>query len=113
MIDDYGFGRIRINGRTYTDDVKLLGRDVIPDWWRAKGHTVSPEDVADLLAEDVEVLVIGKGRPGMMRTDAALRRVLEERGIRLVEVATAKAVREYERLLERGLRVAAGLHLTC
>ena len=113
MIENYSFGRIVVNGTAYTNDIKIIDAAVIPEWWRKSGHTVCPEDVADLLASRPDIVVIGKGKPGNMRTDEEVKRLFEENGITLVEEKTSQAVQTFNRLQKEGRRVCAGFHLTC
>jgi hypothetical protein len=113
MIESYSFGRIVINGTTYTNDVKIIDETVIPEWWRKKGHTVKPEDVSDLADSRSEYVVIGKGKPGMMKTSREAKRLFEDRGIQLLEEKTTKAIQTFNRLRREGKRVCAGFHLTC
>ena len=113
MIDSYSFGRIVVNGTVYTDDIKIIDESVVPEWWRKSGHSVCPEDVADLVDARPEIIVIGKGKPGFMSTSAETRRILAERGITLLEEKTSQAIQTFNRLRREGRKVCAGLHLTC
>ena len=45
MIEKYSFGEIVVNGVTYTNDIKIVQRRVVSDWWRKKGYSVCIEDV--------------------------------------------------------------------
>ena len=112
MINAYSFGKIRINNIWYTGDLKISGGVVLPDWWRKSGHVCSLDDIQDLLQDDLEVLILGKGKPGMMRADRELRRFLEQQGIQLIEQPSAEAVETFNNLY-RKKRVGAGFHLTC
>jgi hypothetical protein len=49
MIEKYSFGKIVVNGVTYTNDIKIVQGRVVSDWWRKKGHSVSIEDIQDIL----------------------------------------------------------------
>jgi len=114
MIEGYRFGEIVIRGATYRKDVKILADGgVIHPWWRGSGHRVEPEDVRDILAEGPRLVILGMGQPGQMRASPALRRELEEAGIRLVEKPTSEAAEELNAAVDRGERVCAGFHLTC
>jgi len=112
MITDYGFGRICINGNWYNSDIKIRGTTVIADWWRRQGHVCSLDDIDDLLADEPEIIILGKGKPGFMKADYRLRSTLAERGIRLIEQPTAEAVQTFNNL-HKAHRVGAGFHLTC
>ena len=38
MIESYGFGRMKIDGVTYTSDLIIFADHVKSDWWRIEGH---------------------------------------------------------------------------
>ncbi|MCK5544078.1 MAG: Mth938-like domain-containing protein [Desulfobulbaceae bacterium] len=113
MIDNYSFGKMVIDGQVYTSDLKIVKGSVSSGWWRKSGHSVSVDDVIDILAAKPDTLVLGKGSPGLMKSESALRKSLKANGIELIEQPTSKAVRTFNRLVEQGKDVAAGFHLTC
>ena len=113
MIDEYSFGRIVIDGKTYRHDVIVFPDRVKSDWWRKEGHSLRLEDLEEVLRDPPEVLVIGTGYVGLMRVPREVREKLEEMGIRVVVEKTGKAYRTFNKLLSEGRRVVAALHLTC
>ena len=113
MIEDYGFGRIVIDGKTYRQDVIVFPDRVKSDWWRREGHSLCLEDLEEVLRDPPEVLVVGTGYLGLMRVPREVREKLEEMGIRVVVEKTGKAYRTFNKLLSEGRRVVAALHLTC
>ena len=113
MIDGYFFGKMRINGQDYTQDLKIIKGKVFPQWWRKTGHEVVPDDVQDILETQPKILILGKGNPGRMEADQELKKHLEQKGIMLLEISTEEAVKEFNRLWTSGEDVAAGFHLTC
>ncbi len=113
MIEAYSFGNIRVDGKKYTSDIKILHGNVISNWWRKTGHEVDVDDVTDILDSGIEILVVGKGQPGLMKVSSALRNELEKRGIKLIEKPTAEAYKEFNRLFSEGKKVAGAFHLTC
>ena len=113
MITDFSFGKIVVNGKTYTDDIKIVRGQVISDWWRKRGHRVDVEDIADILESGPDIVVIGKGSPGLMKTSSHLRESLEANNIVLIEKKTSKAIEVFNKLFQEGRKVAAGLHITC
>ncbi len=54
-IENYQFGRITIEGRTYTSDVIISPDGVNNSWWRETGHEVSINDLGPILEADPEV----------------------------------------------------------
>jgi hypothetical protein len=112
MIDSYSFGSITVNGRRYTSDVIIYPDRVDSSWWRKQGHNLCIEDLREVLQYQPEVLVVGKGKPGLMAVGADLVEQLAQRGIVVRSAPTAKAVKLYNQL-SPGKKVVAALHLTC
>jgi len=112
MIDSYSFGSITVNGKRYTSDVIIYPQRVDSSWWRKQGHNLCMEDLREVLRYQPEVLVVGQGKPGLMKVTADLIEQLNQRGIQVHVAPTAKAVDLYNRL-SPGKKVVAALHLTC
>ena len=113
MIEKYDFGHMVIRGEHYTDDIKIIRGRVVAKWRRMRGHTVNTDDVNDILGARPDILVIGRGSPGQMRTTGSFRIFLKNRKIELIEEKTADAVKTFNRLFQEGKNVAAGFHLSC
>jgi hypothetical protein len=112
LIEECSFGRIVVDGRAYDRDLLILPGGVRPDWWRSQGHSLCLGDLAEVLADPPEVLVIGQGQQGLMSVPPEVLEGLAQSGIEAVAAPTAEAVREYNRLSAKR-RAAAALHLTC
>ena len=112
-IRDYAFGRIDIDGTVYTSDVIVYPEYVQAHWRRKEGHSLSVDDLADVLRDPPQVLVIGTGYYGVMRVPVATLEALRTRGIEPRVMKTGEAVAELNRLQREAARVAAALHLTC
>lgn len=113
VINDYGFGRIRIGGREYSTDVVVYPDRVNASWWRREGHNLTLDDLAEVLREPPQVLVIGTGYFGRMQVPRATLDALHARGIITRVQPTREAVDEFNRLQQAYARVVAALHLTC
>ena len=113
MITDFSFGKIVVNGKTYSDDIKIVRGQVIADWWRKSGHRVDVEDIADILESGPDIVIIGKGAPGLMQTSTHLRESMVANNIVLIEKKTSKAIEVFNKLFQEGRNVAAGFHITC
>jgi hypothetical protein len=110
-IEGYRFGRLVVDGEEQTRDVIVLPDRVLSNWWREEGHRLVFADLADVLEELPEHLVVGTGAYGQLRPDPAAIEQLRERGVEVEALPTADAVRRYGELDPR--RTAAALHLTC
>jgi hypothetical protein len=111
-IDRYEFGLIVIDGVLYSQDLLIWPGHIKKDWWRLEGHLLQLPDVAEALAANPQILVVGKGQPGRLQVDWELAAYLRDKGIELVEAPTKQACLVINAEAGRR-RLAAALHLTC
>lgn len=111
-IDSYSFGKIVIDGKSYSSDVIILKNRVISNWWRREGHELCLEDLKDIMKEKFEVLIIGTGASGMMKVLKEVKDYLNSEGIELIEERTEESCRIYNKL-SSSHNISAALHLTC
>ena len=112
IIDSYRFGLIVVSGKKYTSDVIISADRVKDGWWRKEGHQLCPQDMAEILSENPEVLVVGTGASGLVKVLPEVQQVTDTRGIKLIVETTDKACHTYNQLC-RSQKVVAALHLTC
>ena len=112
-IDSYQFGKIVIDGQSYTSDIIILDDTVQSEWWRKQGHSLAAEDLTTILKAKPSVLVVGCGASGLMEIPNETRQALKERNIQLEAFDSYKAIQKFNELSEAGVNVAAALHLTC
>lgn len=111
-IDSYQFGRVVVDGVTYTKDVILLPSQTISNWWRKEGHYLHVSDLDTVLSTKLDVLVVGQGANNRMQVKTEVAEALKEAGIELISLSTQEACHEYNRRSAEQ-RTAAALHLTC
>ncbi len=114
MIEDYSFGRMVINGKTYSGDLIIFpdGR-VRESWWRREGHRLQLADLEELLRAEPEIIVAGTGASGMMKPAAGLAALLKAQGIELICRPTAAAYMTFNKLRQQDRNAAGCFHLTC
>ena len=113
MINDYKFGSITINGKTYDSDVIIHGEKMINDhWWRKEGHNIAIEDLKDL-PEKFEVLVIGNGASGVCQVPNETIDYVKKTGADVRIQMTGEAVKTYNQFLSDEKDVVGAFHLTC
>ena len=112
-ITDYRFGAIKIDGAQYTKDLIIASGKIIDNWWRQEGHQLQKADIAAILEEKPDVLVVGTGYFGRMTIPPETRRTLESHGIVLKAAKTRDAVETFNKLQQECARAAAAFHLTC
>ncbi len=114
-ITQYSFGRITINGRTYTSDIKIVQGKIVPNWWRDQGHLLQVQDIQDIIAARPHTLIIGTGASGVMRLAPDIHEYLGREGIKVEFMPTGQAVERFNELVQimGEDQVAAAFHLTC
>lgn len=111
-IEHYSFGRIIIDGKTYTTDVIIYPGRVDSSWWRKEGHHLQIADLTDVINAKPDILIIGTGYSGVMEVPKGTLTYLESKGIKVHVAVTEKAVEIFNKLQKDKIVIAA-LHLTC
>lgn len=112
-IENYSFGEIWIDGEKYTKDLIVFPDYVKENWWREKGHSVCVEDVEEVLKRSPEIFIVGTGSSGHVEVPKKFKNNLKSRGIKVKAMKTSEAKDLFNKLVEEGKDVVAGLHLTC
>jgi hypothetical protein len=110
-ISDYSFGRIVVDGEEGTRDLIVLPGRVVRNWRRRDRHGLVLDDLADVIDELPEWLIIGTGAYGQLAPNPETLEQLRARGIKVEALATTGAVTRYLELDPD--HTAAALHLTC
>jgi hypothetical protein len=111
-VEHYSFGKITIDGKTYTSDVIIYPGRVNSSWWRKEGHNLQVVDLTDVINAKPEVLIVGTGSSGLMKVPKDTISHLESKGIEVHVALTEKAVELFNKLQKDKIVIAA-LHLTC
>ena len=111
MIEAYRFGKIIIDGKEFTNDVIVFPDKIQSSWWRKEGHRLQLIDLEGVFAKNPKVLIVGTGHDGVMKVDSQVRSFCREKGIELIDLKTAQAVKKYNELAGPG--VIGAFHLTC
>ena len=56
IIEHYSFGRITVDGKTYTSDVIIYPGRVDASWWRREGHNLQAVDLTGVIKAKPEIL---------------------------------------------------------
>jgi hypothetical protein len=111
-ITHYSFGKVVIDGKTYTSDVVIYPDRVDSSWWRKEGHSLDPEDLKEIINEKPDILVIGTGNMGVMRVPEKTIEFIKSKDIKPLIEKTGKAVEIYGKT-RKDKKVIAAFHLTC
>ncbi|MCX7793914.1 MAG: Mth938-like domain-containing protein [Thermodesulfovibrionales bacterium] len=112
VIEHYSFGRIIINGKTYTTDIIIFPDRINPYWWRKEGHLLHLDDIEEVIKEKPDLLIIGTGYNGVMKVPEELIKTLLAQGMDVVIKKTPEAVEFYNER-DRSRKTVICLHLTC
>jgi len=112
IIQSYSFGKMEIDGSTFTSDLIIYPDRIEASWWRQSGHRLVLADIRPVLEEKPDVLIIGTGFMGLMKVSEEVFRFAKERPIELVVEKTKKAADAYNRHFIDKKTIGA-FHLTC
>jgi hypothetical protein len=112
-VEEYEFGRIRIDGREYRNDVIVFPDRVSPEWWRKDGHSLAMEDLEEVIRYAPNLLIVGRGAYGVMRIPEETREVLRKKQIQLIDDNTGKAIQFFNERIKNGEKAVGAFHLTC
>ena len=114
MIEEYRFGSLTIDGKTYNQDLEIrwmFSKTDILDWQRDESHIIDVEDVKRAAEQKPDTIVIGTGESGKAEVTESAKQFIAEKGIKLIIDITEKAVRTFNK---GGQTNVIGLfHLTC
>jgi len=111
-IDSYSFGKITVDGKSFSSDVIIYRDRVYSPWWRKEGHRLGVADLSEVIKAGPEVLIIGTGASGVMKVPEETISALTAEGIEVRVERTPKAVELFNSMAGKKIVIAA-LHLTC
>lgn len=111
-IESYSFGKITINGKTFTSDVIIYPDRIDSSWWRKSGHLLQIDDLFDILKEEPKTLIIGTGYYDTMKVTEEVMNTLSKRKIKIDISNTKGAVALYNNT-KKDKKVVGAFHLTC
>ena len=112
-IDAYSFGRIRVSGDDFRDDLIVFPDKVEPYWRRRDAHLLAVADLETVIEYSPDLLVVGTGVAGRLRLESATREALRQKGIDCVDERTDRAWQIFNDEIEQDRRVVGAFHLTC
>lgn len=115
MIEEYHFGSIKIDGKTYNHDVEVRWTGEVLKWWRREGHIIDVEDVRRAVEQNPEVIIIGTGESGVAEVREETEKFITDRGIELIIGLTEEVVKTFNIRKEKSkeAKVIGLFHLTC
>lgn len=113
MIDIVAFGRIVIQGKEYTSDLKIFPDGKIADnWCRKSGHRIYVSDIQDLIETRPDIIIIGCGMDGRVVLQPEVEKTLNQNRIVFFAGTNSKAKEIFNQMWKEK-KTAGGFHLTC
>ncbi len=109
-IQAYSEAGIQIAGRWYSTSLQLMSNRIIENWQPNPADQLELSDLAQLCAENPEVLILGTGQR-IQFPPQKLYAELAAKNIGLEVMGTEAACRTFNILLSEGRAVAAALYL--
>jgi hypothetical protein len=101
MIEEYHFGSITIDGKTYNHDVEVRWTGEVLKWWRRESHLIDVEDVKRAIEQSPDTIIIGTGESGVARVTEEAKKEIKSRGIELIIDMTEQATKTFNIICER------------
>lgn len=120
MIEEYRFGLLTIDGKTYNYDVEVRWTGEVLKWWRQESHLIDIEDVNRAVEQSPDTIIIGIGESGVARVSKEAKNFIKGKGTELIIDLTEQAVKTFNIMNEDSeeeegeqSKVIGLFHLTC
>lgn len=113
MIEEYAFGKIKINGKDYTKDIELRWNGEVLNWWRLTGHRFQLPDIERAINQEPELIIMDTGESGMATVDNEVKEVLNQKDIKFIMEKTDIAVKVFNQALQEKKKAIGLFNLTC
>lgn len=104
------FGKIVVDGVTFSDKDFLIGHDVEAV---EKSHSISVKDFEHMLLREPHIVIISTGFGNMVKIDSEVHEYAKKTKVELYALPTPDAIKKYEELTKLGKNVIARIHVTC
>ncbi|RLG10689.1 hypothetical protein DRN73_07185 [Candidatus Pacearchaeota archaeon] len=119
MIEEYHFGSITVNGKTYDQDIEVRWNGEVLPWWRKESHIFNLGDIQRALNQNPEIIIFGTGAYGVAKITEEAEKEIKLRGIKLIIDKTDEAVKTFNIIKQKSKeegeekKVIGLFHLTC
>jgi hypothetical protein len=117
-IDSVGWLKIKVKGVKYHQALISGGKVFERDDKKLRElfnttHRLGDWEEELLLAGKPEIIIIGSGWQGVLKMDPQFQEQCAKANVKLQVLLTPKAVRQYNKLIDKGKKVNALIHTTC
>ncbi len=113
-INHYEFGKVIVDKKVYSWDIKIVKGEVVPNWYRKEGHKLYLEDIKDILDVSPKTIIVGTGANSVMEVLDEVKDYCKNKNINLYILNSYEAVNLFNKAVEENKEtIALCLHLTC
>lgn len=122
MIQEYHFGSIKIDGKTYNNDVEVKWNGEfleVLDWRREQSHIIDNKDIKRALSGDPEIIIIGTGESGIAQVAEQAKKEIKDKKIKMIIDITDRAIKIFNNFIKKSeqeikrTKIIGLFHLTC
>ncbi len=100
MIEEYKFGSITIDGKTYDYDIEVRWTGEILKWWRKESHIIDFGDIQRAIDQNPDTIVVGTGESGLAKVTDTLKQEVKGKRNELIIDRTEQATKTFNIIVE-------------
>jgi len=120
MFQENRFRMVKFNGNNYSHDIVVHTDDIVEKRDKTgsrkkygTSHVLSAEELTDLLDENPDIIIVGRGQSNMLKVGEDAAQLLSAKNVSLRDSPTPQAIEEFNELKDQGKKLAAIIHITC
>jgi len=110
-ITSYSFGKMIIDGKTYTNELQILPNGTVKKWSPNDPHYILPADIEEIVSSSIKTLIIGNGANGEAAIPDETIKFIEAKSIKVHILNTHEAVKLFNESSKEAM--GAIFHLNC
>ena len=110
-ITSYSFGKMIVDGKTYTNELQVFPTGVVKKWSPQDPHYILPSDIEEIVKSGIDTIIIGTGDSGNAGVPEKTLNFLKSKSITIHVLNTHKAMELFNSSLKD--KLGAVFHLNC
>jgi hypothetical protein len=111
VITNYSFGKMIVDGKTYTNELQILSNGTVKSWSPKDPHYILPSDIEEIVNSGIDTIIIGTGDVGNAGVPEETFNFLKSKNITVHELNTHKAMELFNN--SKKDKLGAVFHLNC
>ena len=110
-ITSYSFGKMIVDGKTYTNELQILPNGTVKEWSPNDPHYILPVDIGEIISSSIKTLIIGNGANGEAAIPDETIKFIKAKSIQVHIMNTHEAVKLFNESSKEAM--GAIFHLNC